>query len=260
MIVAGLAIAYFALQNRQGQAPSAEVKRGLIESSPPKGDAGQIYIPVGNSMAPREQLYSFAFDDHFTAVKTLLAAARSGNFADFDQSAAWLRANKPTRSWPRGESKARRAFNEHIDVLVNTARASNNTTALESAVRLSEQFLQVHFGHSTAHLNLAIAQVALGQAKSALAPAFHAIVFNPDSANGYVALGVALARTGDTDGATDAFCSVLRKVKYSGKTVAFFEKIANGEEFKYPEVTRAMLDTAIRCPKERWGVDYPTTS
>ena len=142
---------------------------------------------------------------------------------------------------------------------INRAKAENDRMTLGRTVQISERFLQTHFGYSVAHLNLAIAKISLDDPKSALPPAFHSIVFNPDGANGYVALAVALARIGDVASSTAAFCSVLRKVKYSDKTVTFFARIARGEDFPYTEVTQAMRDTENMCPKEKWGTDYPTS-
>jgi hypothetical protein len=221
--------------------------------APPPNVPEPLVMPVGNSPATREQLYKFAFPDHLDAVKKMLAAARAGRVAEFDLYAAWLHENKPERAWPAEATKARRAMAGEIERLIVLGKGGKDTAALEMAVDLSEKFLRTHFGYAAVHMDLALALTALNQPKPALVPAFHSIVFNPDGANGYVALGVALARNGDEDGAADAFCAVLRKSKYSDRTVAFFAKVASGEEFNYPQVTRAMRLTGDRCPKDRWG-------
>jgi hypothetical protein len=226
---------------------------GLNQSAAPAPEAA-IEVPIGNSPARLEDLYKFGFNEHLAAVKTMLLAAKNLDRAEFDRAAEWMRQNRQALvEWPQETAKSRRLFNERIEGIVNQAKAAGDKEELTKAIALSESFLTSHFGYSTAHLNLSIAQSAVGNGKSALAPAFHTIVFNPDGANGWVALGVALARSGDSGGATYAFCTALRKAKFSPKTVAYFEKVARGEDLNYPEVTEAMTrSTTTACPRSSW--------
>lgn len=91
--------------------------------------------------------------------------------------------------------------------------------------------------------------------EAALPPAIHTLVFNPDGANGWIALGVALARSNDEAGGITVFCAALRKVNFSDKTVAFLGRISRGEAtvYNYPEAIRAVGGTDKMCPRERWA-------
>ena len=236
--------------------PPEPAKSAAVEPSPPPVDQArpdQIFIPQGNSVVTRDKLYSLNFEPQLALVKRMLNAAREKNATDFDSASEELKGFRQQNDWPKGDAVARRKFNEHIEALVNSAKTANDQVRLQSAISLSEQFLLTHFGHSTAHLNLSIAQAAAGNAKSALAPAFHTIVYNSEGANGWVALGVALARSGDISGATNAFCAVLRKVNYSERTVNYFGKVSRGEDLAYPEVTKAMSDVSAVCPQAAWA-------
>ncbi len=235
------------------------IAKASVGDSTPLTDAdfASVLMPTGNYRVPVEELYSFGFDDHLSAVNKALKAARRGDYADFDQQMLWLRSNRPSRDWPPGDAVARRKFSEFMEMAINRSKRNNDANGLRKSAELSERFLMTHFGHSTSHLNLSIARAAQGNGKAALAPAFHTIVFNPDGANGYVVLGVGLARSADEAGATNAFCSALRKTKYSEKTVAYFATVAAGADLNYPEVTRAMKETDNVCPRSRWDSNYP---
>jgi hypothetical protein len=226
----------------------------LPDASPdPVAVAGEIKVPVGNAPSAREDLYKFGFPDQLAALKAVLNATGALDGAEFDAQSGVLRSLRPAREWPKDQAKERREFNERMEYVINYAKRSENKEALTKAVDLSEQFLATHFGHSTAHLNLSIAQAALGNSRSSLPAAFHAIVFNPEGANGWVALGIGLALSGDDVGATRAFCAALRKTKFSDRTVSYFERVARGEEMGYPPVTQAMNSTLNACPRDRWA-------
>ena len=218
-------------------------------------EPGKVAVPSGNSISTRDDLYKFGFDGHLTMVKKMLVAARELNRDSFDLYAEWLKTNRPAATtWPEANAKERREFNGRIASMVNHGKTVGDTDELKSSVALSEKFLMSHFGYSTSHLNLSIAQSALDNGKSALPPAFHTIVFNPDGVNGWVALGLALARSGDTSGATDAFCAALRKSGFTEKTLSYFGTVAKGEDMAYPEVTESMkraMTTA--CPRSQWN-------
>jgi hypothetical protein len=214
-------------------------------------------IPTGNTPVPLETLYQFGFEEHQEATNRVLAAARSGDLVAFDEASAWLREHQPKPTWLDGEKAARREFLDSVAAMINAAKTANDRKGLEKAVQLSEKFLLVHYGLATAHMNLSIALSAMDKGKQALPPAFHAIIFDPRGVNPYVALGLALARTNEIDNAAAAFCSGLRRARYSDKTVGYFAKIANGEELVYPGVADAMRRTDTVCPRERWAVDFP---
>lgn len=225
-----------------------------IAPTAPQVEAGALVVPSGNSTSSREDLYKFGFDEHLTVVKKILVASRELNRTNFDLQADWLKTNRPpATAWPEADSKLRREFNERIATMVNHGKTVGDTAELKSSVALSESFLTSHFGYSTAHLNLSIAQSSLGNGKSALPSAFHTIVFNPDGVNGWVALGLALARSGDSPGATEAFCAALRKSKFSEKTLTYFSSVAKGEDMAYPEVTESMKRAVTTaCPRAQW--------
>lgn len=203
----------------------------------------------------REDLYKFGFDEQLGIIKQILDAAKSGDTATFDVTRDRLRTVRPAREWPKDTAVARRKFNEGMERLINVAKTTGDERAMTKAIDLSEQFLMTHFGQSTAHLNLSLAQSALNRGKAALPPAIHTLVFNPDGANGWIALGVALARSNDEAGGSAAFCTALRKVNFSDKTVAFLGRISRGEDtvYNYPEVIRAVGGTERMCPRERWA-------
>ena len=238
--------------------PSASVPapQPYVAPAPPpvaQASPDPIFVPQGNSVVARDKLYSLGFEPQLVLVKRMLTATKQQNATEFDSVYEELKGFRQQHEWSKSDAVARRKFNERMESLVNTAKAANDQAGLQSAISLSEQFLMSHFGHSTAHLNLSIAQAAAGNAKSALAPAFHTIVFNPEGANGWVALGVALARSGDETGATSAFCAALRKVNYSERTVNYFDKVIRGEDLPYPEVTKAMSAIHTTCPKASWA-------
>lgn len=212
-----------------------------------------IQIPQGTSVVDQSELYSFGFKPQLDLVKLILAATGELNTAEFDALTATLYRDRPLREWTKTDAVARKQFNEKMESMIVNAQAKNDHRELQAAISFSESFLKSHFGHSTAHLNLSMAQASAGNGKSALPPAFHSIVFNPDGANGWVALGVALAKSGDAAGATNAFCVALRKTNFSDRTVAFFDRVARGEDLKYEEVTRAMSSVYTACPRERWA-------
>ena len=238
--------------------PSASVPapQPYVAPAPPpvaQASPDPIFVPQGNSVVARDKLYSLGFEPQLVLVKRMLTATKQQNATEFDSVYEELKGFRQQHEWSKSDAVARRKFNERMETLVNTAKSANDQAGLQSAISLSEQFLMSHFGHSTAHLNLSIAQAAAGNAKSALAPAFHTIVFNPEGANGWVALGVALARSGDETGATSAFCAALRKVNYSDRTVNYFDKVIRGEDLPYPEVTKAMSAIHTTCPKASWA-------
>jgi hypothetical protein len=217
-------------------------------------------MPMGNTAVPLEALYQFGFEEHQKATNRALAAARSGDLAAFDEASAWLREHQPKPTWPDSEKVARREFLDSVATMINTAKAANDRKGLEKAVHLSEKFLLAHYGLATAHMNLSIALSAMDNGKQALPPAFHAIIFDPRGVNPFVALGLAFARTNKPDDAAAAFCSALRRARYSDKTVGYFARIAKGEELAYPGVADAMRRTDTMCPRERWAVDFPKVS
>lgn len=228
----------------------------FVATVPPpvaQANSEQIFVPQGNSVVSKDKLYTLGFEPQLVLVKRMLTATRQQNATEFDSVYEELKGFRQQHEWQKNDAVARRKFHERIETLVNTAKAANDQAGLQSAISLSEQFLMTHFGQSTAHLNLSISQAAAGNAKSALAPAFHTIVFNPEGANGWVALGVALARSGDESGATNSFCAALRKVNYSDRTVNYFDKVIRGEDLPYPEVTRSMSAIYTVCPKANWA-------
>jgi len=234
-------------------APAPESSVDPAPAPVAQANSEQIFVPQGNSVVSKDKLYTLGFEPQLVLVKRMLTATKQQNATEFDSLYEELKRFRPQHEWPKSDAVARRKFNERMETLVNTAKAANDQAGLQSAISLSEQFLMSHFGQSTAHLNLSIARAASGNANSALAPAFHTIVFNPDGANGWVALGVALARSGDESGATNAFCAALRKVNYSDRTVNYFEKVIRGEDLPYPEVTRSMSAIYAVCPKATWA-------
>lgn len=227
----------------------------LTQNTTAESIAASISVPTGNWPISREDLYKFGFDNQLGLVKQILDAAKSTDSPSFDAACERLRSMRPTRDWPKDSAVARRKFNEGIEQLINVAKSTSDDRAMARAIDLSEQFLMTHFGHSTAHLNLSFAQSAVNRGKAALPPAIHTIVFNPDGANSWVSLGVALARSGDESGGTGAFCTALRKVNFSDKTVAFFGRMSRGEDanYNYPEVIRAVSSADKVCPRERWA-------
>lgn len=214
-----------------------------------------ISVPTGNSQVSRDDLYKFGFDSQLGLVKQILDASKAADTVSFDAGSERLSAMRPTREWPKDDAVARRKFNEGVEQLISVAISTSDDRALSKAIELSEQFLITHFGHSTAHLNLSLAQSAANRGKAALPPAIHTIVFNPDGANSWVSLGIALARSGDEAGSTSAFCTALRKVNFSDKTVGFFDRIGRSEDavYSYPEVIRSIKGTAAMCPREHWA-------
>lgn len=214
-----------------------------------------IAVPTGNWPMSRENLYKFGFEGQLGLIKQILDASKAVDAASFDAASEQLNTMRPTREWSKDDLAARRKFNEGIERLISFAIKTSDDRALSKAIELSEQFLTTHFGNSTAHLNLSLAQSAANRGKAALPPAIHTIIFNPDSANSWVSLGIALARSGDESGSTGAFCTALRKVNFSDKTVGFFERIGRGEDavYSYPEVIRSIKGTAVMCPRDRWA-------
>ena len=214
-----------------------------------------IAVPTGNWQVSREDLYKFGFDSQLGLVKQILDASKAADTELFDAGSQQLSAMRPTREWPKDDAGARRKFNEGVERLISVAISTSDDRAMSKSIELSEQFLMTHFGNSTAHLNLSLAHSAANRGKAGLPPAIHSIVFNPDGANSWVALGIALARSGDEAGSTAAFCTALRKVNFSDKTVGFFDRIGRGEDaaYSYPEVIKSIKGTAPMCPRERWA-------
>ena len=219
---------------------------------------GDLMVPTGNAQVPLQDLYMIGFDKHLEVANRMLAAAKTVNTTGFDEPAAWLRQHQPRPTWAAGEEAARNEFNKQLERMLTRAMAANDRAALDKTVQLSERFLRTHFGYAKGHMNLSLALSALDKGKQAIAPAFHAVVFDPLGPNAYVALGLALARSSNPEDAAAAFCAALRLARHSDKTMNHFARVAAGNELAYPGVAHAMRSAGSLCPRERWAADYPS--
>ena len=222
--------------------------------------AQSITVPVGNSPAERHRLFDpkGGFEQNFGYLTALLDSAQKTDQTSFDQHGVEMRsARLQAPAWPTESSVERRKFNERLAELINMAVDADDVRHLERSVTLSKQFLGTHFGHSTAHLNLSLALSQLGRFAEAQGPALHAIYYNPDGINGYFALGLSFAGQTKTNDATAAFCTALRKSRFSAKTVEFFNEVAAGRKYGRTPAAPVMSAAINECPASSWGTNFP---
>lgn len=240
--------------------PTPAVSTPSLPDSEIERLAQSITVPVGNSPSERQRLFDpkGGFEQNFGYLTALLDSAQKADQASFDQHCVEMKSERlQAPVWPAESSVERRKFNERLADLINMAADAGDVRHLERSVTLSEQFLGTHFGHSTAHLNLSLALSHLGRFAEAQGPALHAIYYNPDGINGYFALGLSLAGQAKTAYATAAFCTALRKSRFSAKTVEFFNEVAAGRKYGRTPAAPVMSAAINECPASSWGTNFP---
>jgi hypothetical protein len=237
-------VAYWLFSARKASDAAPAVTRAAVPVAAPAVQAAPKPVPV---LVPRDQLYEFGYKDHLKNVLAAVKAMGAGNRNAMNVSLNWLYQNRPAVQPEALDSAAQGAFRASIVQQLDHA-GTGRTELLQGISDQLERFLLGNFSQAWAQADLAQVKILLKEPQPALRPAFHAIVYDPHDARGWLLLGTGLAMSKDTAGAANSFCVGIESSGFTDQALGMLDSLETDGSYG-DKVNAAARKSRSLCPK-----------